>query len=911
MTTKKKKRLTPIPEPARRKPAARGRGAAPAAPAAPNLDHIAEPLRPLAFPLAELAFMVGNAVKHPEKQVSELRASLRTFQQVEPLVVNKRETPPVVIGGNGRLQALLAEGFTHGAVCFVDLDRAKANALSLTLNRTPEGREWDATALDLLLRDVNTANEPCLDALLADLAAEVGVVPAEATANGAATPPEEMDFEPVDEDGLDLLFKAPFPWFGGKARIAKTVWQRFGSVSSYVEPFFGSGAVFLNRPQPVEGVETVNDADGLLANFWRAVQADPDAVAHHADWPVNECVPAGTMIATPAGNVPVESVCEGMTVWGERNGRVVETTVVATKVSESAEPFIRVGPLLLTGNHPVWTQEKGYVKATDLESWQHVAMICNHGTHGSMCDMRQDLQGKVAGREILLTSMHGHGQSHARKAVCGVRQIIPRETRQQGPKLLLRELRSPVCLEAGPQDDASERGKGERSIGEQRGSSAEARGLAALAGKPDLRPRCETQVRYFAEESRLSLSEFQDDGAASDHSAENVDGTITGLGIGADSQDLYARRPNTRRQAAGASALLVSPGPCGAETKNRSRSGRPFSPFTQGCRRTAGRGSDRAGVAYLEVHQPKNPNQPRQGGCGDHGSRSVYNFQTLTGNYFAAGILVHNCDLHARHAWLVAQKDTLQARLEGDPEFFDAKVAGWWCWGMASWIGSGFCSGNGPWQVQEMEDGTRQLVHLSNAGRGVNRQRVHLADAGQGVNRQLVHLGDAGQGVNRQLVHLGTAGQGQPQAGRGECGLLAWMQALSERLRRVRVCCGDWTRVSGGDDGDALKHLLQQTPCGVFLDPPYADTADRQEELYRVDSSSVAHAVRQWAVRHGNDDRFRICLAGYEGEHAMPADWRVVGWKTAGGYGSQGEGRGKVNARRERLWFSPHCLGPA
>ena len=35
-------------------------------------------------------------------------------------------------------------------------------------------------------------------------------------------------------------------------------------------------------------IETINDADGLLANFWRAVAHDPDAVAHHADWPVNE-----------------------------------------------------------------------------------------------------------------------------------------------------------------------------------------------------------------------------------------------------------------------------------------------------------------------------------------------------------------------------------------------------------------------------------------------------------------------------------------------------------------------------------------------------------------------------------------------------------------------------------------------
>jgi hypothetical protein len=35
-------------------------------------------------------------------------------------------------------------------------------------------------------------------------------------------------------------------------------------------------------------VETVNDKDCYLANFWRALQADPEAVAHWADAPVNE-----------------------------------------------------------------------------------------------------------------------------------------------------------------------------------------------------------------------------------------------------------------------------------------------------------------------------------------------------------------------------------------------------------------------------------------------------------------------------------------------------------------------------------------------------------------------------------------------------------------------------------------------
>lgn len=82
---------------------------------------------------------------------------------------------------------------------------------------------------------------------------------------------------------------APFPWFGGKRRVAAEVWTMFGDVPNYVEPFAGSLAVLLQRPSWHTGkIETINDLDMFVANFWRALSLDPEAVALHADWPVNE-----------------------------------------------------------------------------------------------------------------------------------------------------------------------------------------------------------------------------------------------------------------------------------------------------------------------------------------------------------------------------------------------------------------------------------------------------------------------------------------------------------------------------------------------------------------------------------------------------------------------------------------------
>jgi hypothetical protein len=68
--------------------------------------------------------------------------------------------------------------------------------------------------------------------------------------------------------------------------------------------------------------------------------------------------------------------------------------------------------------------------------------------------------------------------------------------------------------------------------------------------------------------------------------------------------------------------------------------------------------------------------------------------------------------------------------------------------------------------------------------------------------------------------------------------------------------------------------------------------------------------VREWAIENGDNPSLRIALCGYEGEHQMPDSWDCVAWKARGGYGSQGDGRGRENAARERIWFSPYCLKP-
>lgn len=258
---------------------------------------------------------------------------------------------------------------------------------------------------------------------------------------------------------------------------------------------------------------------------------------------------------------------------------------------------------------------------------------------------------------------------------------------------------------------------------------------------------------------------------------------------------------------------------------------------------------------------------------------------------FYADAPVFESDVHAKHAWLVTEGRERVARLEGDPEWFDAKVAGWWVFGMSVWIGTGFCSGEGPWHV---EDG--RLVKSASDGKG----GVLSSDSvSKGITRKLPHL-KGSRGITRQLPHLRTEGMGVARASCDD--LRGYFRALSDRLRRVRVCCGDWERVCGFSPTTALGLT------GVFLDPPYSD-GDRAT-VYRMESFDVAKRVETWCRERGNDPLLRVALCGYEGNYDLPG-WECVPWKANGGYGNQSNGRGRENAGRERLWFSPHCLQPA
>lgn len=266
---------------------------------------------------------------------------------------------------------------------------------------------------------------------------------------------------------------------------------------------------------------------------------------------------------------------------------------------------------------------------------------------------------------------------------------------------------------------------------------------------------------------------------------------------------------------------------------------------------------------------------------------------------------VNEIDLTARHRWLCERerKAAFLARMLADPDYYDPKIAGWWVWGISAWIGSNWCTGW--WDGPDGTGGTgvhRQIPHLGDGWKGDTARSPTSGTAG--VPTQLPNVGGNGcSGVHRKMPNVGGNGVDPLDA----TGVRSYLRALAERLRYVRVCNGDWSRVVT----DAVWSDLAKgnKRAGIFLDPPYAD-GTASADLYAAGGSGVSAEVAAWAFEHGDNPKLRIVLCGYEGEHVIPPTWRTIERREKGGYSNTGKGKGgdENNRHRERLWLSPGCL---
>ncbi|MCY4429212.1 MAG: DNA adenine methylase [Rhodospirillales bacterium] len=284
-------------------------------------------------------------------------------------------------------------------------------------------------------------------------------------------------------------------------------------------------------------------------------------------------------------------------------------------------------------------------------------------------------------------------------------------------------------------------------------------------------------------------------------------------------------------------------------------------------------------------------------------------------------------DLSARHRWLRDWIIEHSPRLSEDPEYYDAKAAGWWVWGICRWIGGGWCS---------RTDEGRPLVQSDKSSRGVNIVPNKIPHMNHKPGARIAAPKDQVPAVDCWPTRRGTWNQTPElskkrpfvQSGRKELGIntdsrpfvpdhpaqngtaysstdhiVRWMLALQERLRNVIVLNRDWTSAVTPTLLMHTKSSPKNITVGVLLDPPYL-TADRHGDLYQSDrqgdSNSVAVESYRWSIENG--DRFRIAYCCHAGDFDVPAGWESVETTFSG------IKRDDRKARMDQIMFSPACV---
>jgi len=79
---------------------------------------------------------------------------------------------------------------------------------------------------------------------------------------------------PPPISGLKARKVIAFGWYGGKFSHLEWLLPLLPTCHHYCEPFAGSGAILLNRPP--SPVETYNDLDGEVVNFFRVLRQEKD-----------------------------------------------------------------------------------------------------------------------------------------------------------------------------------------------------------------------------------------------------------------------------------------------------------------------------------------------------------------------------------------------------------------------------------------------------------------------------------------------------------------------------------------------------------------------------------------------------------------------------------------------------------
>lgn len=334
----------------------------------------------------------------------------------------------------------------------------------------------------------------------------------------------------------------------------------------------------------------------------------------------DECLPAGTMIATPDGERPIEELSVGDVVLGLNHdtGRIEQTPIRHLFRRETTEPLLQVNETLMTGNHPVWTRERDYVRADEVTPLDTVCELERESAHG-----REVLHLRMV-PPVLHTEVQAEQEEREGAPLLQHVLLCEMEDEPAGLRRVPDHRRgSPEAARENDRDPPAQR------------RTAEAGATPALHLEPVLLAGNQGQIPEVAEGAGLLAPDGRQR-RGFDRAAAEAEGAarLAHHGIRSRGKAVDGRLPE---------ALHGGFGGAGTEARRGDRW--PLSPHeateragrAQGCL-PAGERLDRP-----QVQKRGGAVGPRTRGQADPQGRTVYNIETGTANYFANRLLVHNC----------------------------------------------------------------------------------------------------------------------------------------------------------------------------------------------------------------------------------------------------------------------------
>lgn len=386
-------------------------------------------------------------------------------------------------------------------------------------------------------------------------------------------------------------------------------------------------AISVARAVLTEGLSSIGtiDFDDQIYLPWAL-----DIPLPRVDWLlVDECFPAGTLVETDQGPIPIEKIVDEKldvrVISCDSRGILRPSQVQAAYRTPAVEPLITIehehGTITTTRNHPFWVVGRGWVAAGLLERGD------------ALCALRE---ADGAASDALLDVLCSKTQQHEARSGCRGGEA-PQDFDPDG------------C----GQDGDSE---------------------------PDARPRS----------GQASLEHASSDGSSTGsegrewHGADGVRGASAGgTGAGGPSREVGARvchrvwgEPSTGRAASEWPADMLQArhrGPC-AQDCDRGGRQQPQAQDAQGAGRTEDRVFAVSRVVSVSCRECR-----REGGCdcGRSSDSHVYTLSVEAGSYLADGLLVKNCqDLAPTQRAMLASSIRGGGRLiaVGDPH---QAIYGW------------------------------------------------------------------------------------------------------------------------------------------------------------------------------------------------------------------------------------------